>query len=121
MFCLAVPNLPAGGVEVYSAGPDDMVDDGMDDDELLGTGSTGPSGSCNNGAGIIINRPLVIGEWIFVIDTVNDLVSPPVRVRQEAVAPLLSPFGIALLVALLSLVSVTMLRGRRTRKDGFEA
>lgn len=114
VFCISQPNVSAPQIQVWSAGPDDEVDNGGDDDELLGTGSTNSSGICQDGGtGIVTDRPLVVGEFIYVIDTSTGLISPAVPVRQEAAAPTSSVGGLAALVLVLSGLSTVMLRRRR--------
>jgi len=118
IFCVASPNIGAPNIEVYSAGPNGIVENGGGDDELLGTGSTNAFGECRNGGmpGIPLSRPLVAGEVVFVLDTVNDLIGQAI-VRLEAIAPVVSTLGMIFLVAMLALVSVVMLRNRREQRE----
>ncbi len=113
VFCVGQPNVAAPNIEVWSAGPDGQVDNGGDDDELLGTGMTNASGVCESSPGIGVNRPLVVGEFIYVIDQSNSLISPAVQVKQQATAPAASPAGLAALVGMLAGVSFLLLRRRR--------
>ena len=58
---------------------------------------------------ISLLEPLVRGEKIYVIDTCTGLVSAVAIVPLGAVAPLLSPTGLVLAVALLGLIGLLSL------------
>jgi len=79
-------------------------------DELLGMGST-------NAQGLFIvnlNRPLVLGERIYAVDTCNDLTGVPVTVTAGEVAPTMSPQVLLLLSGVLTLVGALGLRRLRS-------
>jgi hypothetical protein len=79
VFGTGTTNLPPPELEIWSAGPDDIV--GTLDDVLLGTGGT-------NSAGVfqVCGLDLVQGDFIYAKDTRNNITGPPVPVlgRREA-------------------------------------
>ena len=93
-------NLPSPQLEIWSAGPDGMVDGS--DDKRLGTGST-------NAAGVfqVCGLDLKQGDRIYPKDTLNNLTGPvvPVLGRREA-APALGQSGIGAVAFLLLAVGV---------------
>lgn len=72
-------NVPSPQLEVWGAGPNGIVDNGSNDDEQLGSGSTDSQGHF----GINLSRRLVYGEMIFAIDRQNNLDGPPVVVSDN--------------------------------------
>ena len=111
------PNLGPTCLRVYEVGPNHVPDGGMPDDEFLGQGGTDGSGHFS----IMLNRKLVTGDVIFVIDVCDPFspgdpfVGPTQVVTGTAPAPALSPGGLAGALILLSLIGLIGLLRRQRR------
>lgn len=107
------PNLPPTCLRVYEIGPNGVPDNGMPDDEFLGQGGTDANGNFS----IMLNRPLMDTDVIFVIDVCppfspgDPLVGPVALVVAPAPAPVLSRE--LLLFAVLMLASIALFAIRR--------
>jgi hypothetical protein len=110
----ADPNLGPTCLEVYEVGENNMPDmpPGSVDDELLGTGGTDAGGNFT----IMLVRPLVPGDQIFVVDVCADpiVVGPAMPVFVPAPAPALSGFFLVVALLVLSGLALSSIRRRRS-------
>ena len=96
VFGHAAANLPSGGIEIIAA----------NGNQVIGTGGTNGVGGFFDGAnGIGLTRPLVAGEQIFAVDTIDNVTGSVVTVGPQPPTeiPTLDAHGIAALGALLGL------------------
>jgi len=99
---IGAPGCTPGPIQVFDCGPDRICHDG--DDFPLAVASA----SFNNGNfTIVLVNPLVPGHKIYVTDGCHDpVLSLPAVVELAAMAPLLSPDLIVVLVAVLGLIGL---------------
>ncbi len=64
--------------------------------------------------GIGLNRPLVAGEFIFVIDLQGNITGPAVVVQQSAPIPDVNPWGAAAMAIGLTVALALRLRAARS-------
>lgn len=80
--------IEAPGLQIWSAGPNGVSEQGGGDDELLGSGGTDAQGNFEDGAaGIGLSRALSGGEQVYAIDTRDNLVGPPVTASGPTNTP----------------------------------
>jgi hypothetical protein len=106
----ALPNQPAGCIQLFDCGPDMMCN--TPDDILLGSSGTGGTGQfC-----VTTTVELTCRQHVFTIDTCampTPLVGDDLFIRCEAPVPLLSPTMALALITLLSFVGFFGLRRLR--------
>ncbi len=88
IFGLGSPNIPPPFLQIWSAGPNGIVENGTNDDVLLGVGGTNELGEFTSSPGIAIHRPLVLGEMIYALDLENDLAGDAKPVTGPRAAPI---------------------------------
>jgi hypothetical protein len=81
-------------IEIFAVGANEVPDNppGSVDDQLIGTGGTDAAGNFVDASdlpGIVLSRPLLPSDRVFVFDACNDLAGATVLVRTPV--PLLSP------------------------------
>ncbi len=110
------PNRGPNCLRVYELGANSLPDNGGPDDELLGQGGTDANGNFS----IMLLRPLVAGDRIYIIDVCPPFdvdtpqVGPIALIFDPAVAPAMSWTMLA--AALLLLSGIALLRLHSNRK-----
>ncbi len=114
VFCQGAANVLNPLLEIWSGGPNGLVDGGTGDDQLLGTGSTDAQGNCQSSPGIGLSRPLIQGEVIFAFDQQNNRLGPPVVAMGNLPVPTLGGWGrLGVVLSLLTLGVWSLWRRRR--------
>lgn len=106
VFCHGAANVLPPLLEIWSAGPNGVVDDGTGDDQLLGDGGTDAQGNCQSSPGIGLSRPLLPGELVFAFDQQNNRLGPPAVAMGNVPVPTVGGWG--LLGVVLSLLTVAV-------------
>ncbi len=91
IFGLGSSNIPFPFLQIWSAGPNGIIENGTNDDELLGVGGSNEAGDFESSPGIALDRPLKMGEVIYALDIANDLMGP----GKPVTGPLALPIGAA--------------------------
>jgi Uma2 family endonuclease len=113
VFGHGAPNIPPPLLEIWWVGHNGLIDGGMNDDILLGTGGTNALGEFESSPGIGLSQSLIPGERIFAIDREHDLTGPIAEVGAPAPVPILGRSAQTVLMGVLFVLGLYGIRRLR--------